>query len=223
MPAFGCDPSRAHTRRSQTDAVRRAQAGDQDAFSELYAQHKKRVLSICAWMVHDFSLAEDLAQEAFLQLYRKLASFRGDSAFTTWLHRLTVNTVLMHLRKHVPPVVSLDHLMTAIRDEGAGHEFGFCDLTQAGVIDRLAINRAIAALAPGYREFFLLHDVYGFRHREIALMQGCSQGNSKSQVHKARRGLRGILAAQAGSVGAGSETAQSCDREPGYSLARRLG
>jgi RNA polymerase sigma-70 factor (ECF subfamily) len=177
--------------------VARAQAGDPDAFAELYMQHKKHVFSICIRMVRDFSLAEDLTQETFLQVHRKLASFRGDSVFSTWLHRLAVNTVLMHLRKRVLAVVSLDHLMESSPDERAGRSFGTRDLTQAGVIDRLAIEREVAAMAPGYRSIFILHDIHGFDHNEIAAMLECSCGNTKSQLHKARRALRGALTAQA--------------------------
>jgi RNA polymerase sigma-70 factor (ECF subfamily) len=183
------------------DVLARAQAGDNDAFSELYLQHKKRVFSICLRMVHDFSLAEDLTQETFLQLHRKLASFRGDSAFTTWLHRITVNVVLMHLRRRVLPVVSLDHLMTSLPEEHVARRIGARDRTQVGVVDRLAIDRATATLAPGYRSTFVLHDVHGFQHGEIASMLDCTLGNSKSQLHMARRALRRILSAHTGSIG----------------------
>jgi RNA polymerase sigma-70 factor (ECF subfamily) len=205
-PAFGCDPPWDRASRSKTDAVLRAQAGDQLAFSELYTQHKRRVLSICMRMVHDLALAEDLAQEAFLQLHRKLPTFRGDSAFTTWLHRLTVNIVLMHLRKRVLPLVSLDFLMTNVPEERAGHDFGARDLVQLGVVDRLAIDRAIDTLAPGYRNVFLLHDVHGLQHSEIATIRGCTLGTSKSQLHKARRALRGVLAAHTHLTAVGSKT-----------------
>jgi RNA polymerase sigma-70 factor (ECF subfamily) len=146
-------------------------------------------------MVHDFSLAEDLTQETFLQLHRKLTSFRGDSLFTTWLHRMTVNIVLMRLRKRVLPVVSLDHVMTNVPEEHVVRSFGTWDRTQVGVIDRVAIDRAVATLAPGHRKIFLLHDVYGFQHDEIASMRGCTLGTSRSQLHKARRALRNALSA----------------------------
>jgi RNA polymerase sigma-70 factor (ECF subfamily) len=178
----------------------RAQAGDPDAFSQLYLLHHKRVFAICLRMVRDFSLAEDLTQETFLQLHRKLTSFRGESLFTTWLHRMTVNIVLMRLRKRVLPVVSLDQMMTDIPEEHVGRGFGTWDRTQTSVVDRLAIERALDALAPGYRRFFLLHDVHGLEHREIASIEGCSQGNSKSQLHMARRALRSALSARAGRV-----------------------
>jgi RNA polymerase sigma-70 factor (ECF subfamily) len=190
-----CGRRATPAKHSAGDILTRAQAGDPDAFSELYLRHKKRVFSICMRMVHDSSLAEDLTQETFIQLHRKLATFRGDSAFTTWLHRMTVNIALMHLRKPVLPVVSLDHLMTAIPEEHVGRNFGTCDRRQTGVVDRVAIDRAVATLAPGYRDVFLLHDVHGFEHSEIASMQDCTLGNSKSQLHKARRALRYALTA----------------------------
>jgi RNA polymerase sigma-70 factor (ECF subfamily) len=149
-------------------------------------------------MVRDFSLAEDLTQETFLHLHRKLTSFRGESLFTTWLHRMTFNIVLMRLRKRVLPIVSLDQMMTDIPEDYVGRGFGTCDRRQTGVVDRVTIERAVDTLAPGYRKFFLLHDVHGLEHREIASMEGCSVGNSKSQLHKARRALRWALSAQAG-------------------------
>jgi RNA polymerase sigma-70 factor (ECF subfamily) len=188
------ESARTEIRRSKYDTICRAQAGDENAFTEIYKEHRKRVFAICMKMVRDFSLAEDLTQDAFVQLHRNLASFRGDSAFTTWLHRLTVNVVLMYMRKRVLPVVSLEQMTESIPEERVGREFGTIDLTQAGVVDRMAINRAVDDLAPGYRQIFLLHDVQGFQHCEIASMQHCSLGTSKSQLHKARRALRGVLA-----------------------------
>jgi RNA polymerase sigma-70 factor (ECF subfamily) len=182
------------------DVLVQAQAGNHDAFSQLYLLHKKRVFGICLRMVHDFSLAEDLTQETFLQLHRKLASFRGESAFTTWLHRMTFNIALMRLRKRVLPVVSLDQLMTTIPEDYVGREFGARDLRQTGVVDRITIQRAVDTLPPGYRRIYLLHEVHGLEHREIAAMEGCSRGTSKSQLHKARRALRSALTAPAGRV-----------------------
>jgi RNA polymerase sigma-70 factor (ECF subfamily) len=196
VSAFDADPPQSQFIRRQTDLVVRAQAGDPQAFTEIYRLHKKRVLSICVRMVRDLSLAEDLSQDAFVQLHRKLGSFRGDSAFATWLHRITVNTVLMQLRKRVLPVVSLDEMMTDMPEQRAGREFGTRDLAQAGVVDRLALKRAVDALAPGYRCVYILHDVEGFAHWEIAEMQKCSIGNSKSQLYKARRALRSSLVTQ---------------------------
>jgi RNA polymerase sigma-70 factor (ECF subfamily) len=206
--AAGCKHPQTQAKRSLLDAVARAQDGDHEAFSEIYSRHKKRVFSICMRIVRDFALAEDLTQETFLQVHRKITSFRGDSDFTTWLHRLAVNTVLMHMRKRVLSVVSLDHLMAEVPEERAGRDFGTRDLTQAGVIDRLTIDRALSTLAPGYRLVYILHDVEGFNHGEIASMQECTCGNSKSQLHKARRALRSTLAAQGMPLGRGSERIQ---------------
>jgi len=178
------------------DVLVRAQAGDHDAFSQLYLRHKKRVFAICIGIVHDFSLAEDLTQETFLRLHLKLTSFRGDSLFTTWLHRMAVNIVLMRLRKRALPVVSLDQLMGDFSQEHVRPRLGTCDRAQAGVVDRIAIERAVNALPPSYRKFFLLHDVHGLEHREIASMEGCSRSASKSQVHRARLALRGAISAK---------------------------
>jgi len=179
------------------DVVLRAQTGDVDAFEILYTRHKKRVFSICLRMVRDFSLAEDLMQETFLQLYRNLASFRGASAFTTWLHRMTVNIVLMHLRKRVLPLVSIEEQIANQPDGPIARSFGTHDLSLAGVVDRVTIDRAVAALAPGYRDVFLLHDLNGYQHSDIAAMRDCGLGTSKSQLHKARLALRNALEPQA--------------------------
>jgi RNA polymerase sigma-70 factor (ECF subfamily) len=215
IPALQCQRHASPTKYHLDDVLVQAQAGNPDAFSQLYLLHNKRVFRICLRMVHDFSVAEDLAQETFLQLHRKLASFRGESHFTTWLHRMTVNIVLMRLRKRVLPVVSLDQMMTTIPEDYVGRDFGTCDLTQTGVVDRVTIQRALDSLPPGYRKFFLLHDVHGLQHREIASMEGCSLGNSKSQLHKARRSLRWALSVQAG----GCSTAPEATDE---SVRRRL-
>jgi RNA polymerase sigma-70 factor, ECF subfamily len=195
IPASRCKRLASPIKLQRDQVLVQAQAGDADAFTTLYLRHQKRVFSICIRMVHDFSLAEDLMQETFAQLHRKIATFRGDSAFTTWLHRMTVNIVLMHLRKRALPVVSLDNLMADNSDEHFRREFGVSDSRQVEVVDRLTIDRAVATLPPGYRNIFLLHDVHGFEHREIASMEGCSLGNSKSQLFKARRALRGTLSA----------------------------
>jgi RNA polymerase sigma-70 factor (ECF subfamily) len=197
--ALDCERPRTLARAREAEAIARAQVGDQDAFSKLYLQHKRRVFSVCMSIVRDFSLAEDLTQDTFLQVHRKLGSFRGDSVFSTWLHRMAVNTVLMYLRKRVLAVVSLDQMMESVPEERAGRSFGTRDLTQAGVIDRLAIEHALVTLAPGYRSIFLLHDVHGFDHCEIASMLECSCGNTKSQLHKARRVLRRALSTKASS------------------------
>ncbi len=175
------------------DVLPRAQAGDHQAFAQLYALHKRRVYSLCLRMVNNVAEAEDLTQEAFLQLHRKIATFRGDSAFSTWLHRLAVNVVLMHLRKKGLQLTSLDEAMEPTPDEGPGRSFGAPDPALAGSIDRLALERAVADLPAGYRLIFVLHDIEGYEHNEIASMLECSIGNSKSQLHKARLKLRDAL------------------------------
>ncbi len=177
----------------EADALRRAQAGDHHAFAQLYSLHKRRIYSLCLRMVGNIAEAEDLTQEAFLQLHRKIATFRGDSAFSTWLHRLAVNVVLMQLRKKGLSLISLDEAMTPAPEEGPGRSFGTPDLTLSGSIDRLALERAVADLPAGYRLIFILHDVEGYEHNEIASMLDCSIGNSKSQLHKARLKLRDAL------------------------------
>ena len=178
---------------SDADILARAQAGDHYAFAQLYALHKRRIYSLCLRMVGNVAEAEDLTQEAFLQLHRKIATFRGDSAFSTWLHRLAINVVLMHLRKKGLSVISLDEAMEPTPEEGPGRSFGAPDLSLTGSIDRLALERAISDLPAGYRLIFVLHDIEGYEHNEIAAMLDCSIGNSKSQLHKARMKLRDLL------------------------------
>jgi len=175
------------------EVLARAQAGDHAAFAQLYSLHKRRVYSLCLRMVSNTAEAEDLTQEAFLQLHRKIATFRGDSAFSTWLHRLAINVVLMHLRKKGLPLTSLDEAMEPTHDDGPGRSFGAPDLSLSGSIDRLALERAVGDLPAGYRLIFVLHDVEGYEHNEIAAMLDCSIGNSKSQLHKARMKLRDAL------------------------------
>jgi RNA polymerase sigma-70 factor, ECF subfamily len=180
----------------EPEVLLRAQNGDHQAFAQLYSLHKRRIYSLCLRMVGNVAEAEDLTQEAFLQLHRKIATFRGDSAFSTWLHRLAINVVLMQLRKKGLSLISLDEAMEPSQDDGPSRSFGAPDLTLAGTIDRLALERAIADLPAGYRLIFILHDVEGFEHNEIASMLECSIGNSKSQLHKARLKLRDALRAQ---------------------------
>ena len=186
-------PSTATATPAEGDALTRAQAGDHHAFAQLYALHKRRIYSLCLRMVGNVAEAEDLTQEAFLQLHRKIATFRGDSAFSTWLHRLAINVVLMHLRKKGLSVISLDEAMEPTPEEGPGRSFGAPDLSLTGSIDRLALERAIADLPAGYRLIFVLHDIEGYEHNEIAAMLDCSIGNSKSQLHKARLKLRDAM------------------------------
>jgi RNA polymerase sigma-70 factor (ECF subfamily) len=177
----------------EAEAIEAAKNGDPEAFSKLYALHKRRVYTLCLRMLGNVSEAEDMTQEAFLHLFRKLGSFRGESAFSTWLHRLTVNLVLMHLRKKGLNLVSLEETINPSEDDAPKRDFGSRDPQLSGSVDRVALERAVASLPPGYRMVFVLHDVEGFEHNEIATMLECSTGNSKSQLHKARLKLRELL------------------------------
>jgi RNA polymerase sigma-70 factor, ECF subfamily len=178
----------------EAEAIRLAQQGNAEAFERLYSLHSRRVYSLCLRMVSNTAEAEDLTQEAFLQLFRKIATFRGESAFSTWLHRLAVNVVLMRLRKKTAIVSSLDEI-TEPDDESSGprRDFGGPDLRLTGSIDRLNLQRAIDQLPAGYKSVFVLHDMQGYEHNEIAGIMGCSIGNSKSQLHRARMRLRELL------------------------------
>jgi RNA polymerase sigma-70 factor, ECF subfamily len=179
---------------TEAEAIRRAQAGDAAAFEHLFQLHSRRVYALCLRMVGNPADAEDLAQEAFLQLFRKIATFRGESAFSTWLHRMTVNVVLMRLRKKSLPTDSLEEsLEPDSENSGPKRDVGAADLRLSGAVDRVNLERSIEKLPPGYRTVFILHDVQGYEHNEIADIMGCSVGNSKSQLHKARTRLRELL------------------------------
>jgi RNA polymerase sigma-70 factor, ECF subfamily len=177
---------------TESEAIDKAKGGDAASFEALYNLHKRRVYSLCLRMTGNTAEAEDLTQEAFLQLYRKIATFRGESAFSTWLHRLAVNVVLMHLRKKGLPQVSLEESLEP-QEEGPKRELGIPDPVLSGSIDRVNLERAIENLPPGYRVIFVLHDIEGYEHNEIADLMACSIGNSKSQLHKARMRLRELL------------------------------
>jgi RNA polymerase sigma-70 factor (ECF subfamily) len=183
---------------SELALVRAAAAGDSDAFEKLYQQHYKRVYAICLRMLGNPAQAEDITQEVFLLVYRKLDSFRGESAFTTWLHRLAVNQVLMYLRKRGIKLEQTvdDEQLLQLQSE-----------RRVSVVDRIALEKAISELPPGYRTVFVLHDVEGFEHLEISRMLGISIGTSKSQLHKARMRLRDLLSKEADAYGSSGEMA----------------
>ena len=185
--------SKVRRRDEQLDLVRRAQAGDEQAVAAMFNQHKSRVYSVCLLMTRDVTEAEDLTQEAFLQVFRTVKSFRGEAAFSTWLYRIAVNTVLMKLRRRKSPVmVSLDEPV-APESPSLHRDLGKRDPDLAGVVDRIALRRAIQELPQGCRVIFDLHEVEGFQHNEIAERLNCSIGNSKSQLHKAKLKLRDLL------------------------------
>ncbi|HEX7998360.1 MAG TPA: RNA polymerase sigma factor [Pyrinomonadaceae bacterium] len=173
--------------------AQKSAAGDTAAFEELYRRHFRRVYALCLRMTSDPVQAEDLTQDVFIQLFNKIGSFRGESAFTTWLHRMTVNQVLMHFRKR-----STKSELTKGDDETPEQIVKGTENPNAmPVIDRIALEKAIQQLPPGYRTVFILHDVEGYEHEEIARMMGVAEGTSKSQLHKARLKLRTFIRQQA--------------------------
>jgi len=163
--------------------------GEMQAFEELYQRHHRRVFNLCFRMTNNVAEAEDLTQEVFIQLYHKAGTFRGDSAFTTWLHRLTINKVLMHFRcnKVRRDQPTLDGVLPEpeIRD---ARYYG-----PALALDSLTLKQLIVQLPPGYRAALILHDIEGYNHNETAQIMGISVGTTKSQLHKARKRLQSLL------------------------------
>jgi RNA polymerase sigma-70 factor, ECF subfamily len=169
--------------------IQLAAAGDVTAFEEVYQSHCRRVYSLCFRMTRNVSDAEDLTQDVFVQLFRKLKTFRGEASFNTWLHRLTVNAVVMHFRKRTvraERTTKDDTTLEAIED-GKKNDDG------TSVLDRISLNEAIWQLPSGYRAVLILHDTQGYEHEEIGKILGCAVGTSKSQLHKARMKLRQLL------------------------------
>lgn len=185
----GAEATTEPQRISDYELAQQSAGGDTQAFEQLYLRHNRRVYSLCLRMMQNIAEAEDLTQEVFIQLFRKIGMFRGESAFTTWLHRMTVNQVLMHFRKK------------GVRSEQTSEDgetpiqivTGTEDPTRMPVVDRIALDAAIAKLPTGYRTVFVLHDVEGYEHEEIARALGIAVGTSKSQLHKARLKLRSLL------------------------------
>jgi RNA polymerase sigma-70 factor (ECF subfamily) len=166
-----------------------ASKGDMKAFEEIYRRHQRLVYGLCLRMTQNVAEAEDITQEVFITLFRKVGGFRGESAFTTWLHRLTVNQVLMYFRKR-----------KSRKEEQAEDDTEHVDACypstgtrEVPLIDRIALDAALAKLPPGYRAAFVLYDIEGYEHEEVARVLGCAVGTSKSQLHKARVKLRKIL------------------------------
>ena len=178
---------------NESEAILRAREGDAEGFEYLYDSHRKHVYSVCLRMLKNTADAEDLTQQAFLQVFRKIGTFRGESGFSTWLHRVTINVVLMHLRRKKPTEARTEDVGSALANGEASGELAADDVSLLGAIDRLNLTRALHKLPSGYRRCFLLHDVIGYQHSEIAGFLRCSVGCSKSQSHKARRRLRDLL------------------------------
>jgi len=177
--------------RTQTNTLCRnaTNSGRAQPFEEIFQLHHGRVYSLCLRFLGNSTETEDLTQDVFVQVFRKLSSFRGESAFTTWLHRLTVNQVLMRFRKnHVKK-----EQLTEDGELPFGTMFDLNRFNRSPILDRLALDEAIVQLSRGYRMVFILHDVEGLEHSEIASLLGCSIGTSKSQLHRARMRMRFLL------------------------------
>lgn len=179
------------------DLARRCRAGDAAAFEELYRAHAARLYNLLLRMTGSAQESEDLLQEVFLQAYRKLQTFRGDSSLGTWLYRLAVNQCLDALRGRQ---AKMARITTSIDDEAGSEPEAPMPVVPAA-ISRIDLERAIARLPDGCRAAFILHDVEGFEHHEVAAMLGISEGTSKSQVHKARLKLRAMLGQSASAPG----------------------
>jgi RNA polymerase sigma-70 factor (ECF subfamily) len=177
---------------NDVELARKSAEGDSAAFEQIYRRHFRRVYALCLRMLSDPVLAEDLTQDVFINLFNKIGSFRGESQFTTWLHRMTVNQVLMYFRKRS----TRSELITDEGETPVQIVRGTENPDRMPVIDRISLERAIAQLPPGYRTIFVLHDVEGYGHDEIARMLEISEGTSKSQLHKARLKLRGLIRQQ---------------------------
>lgn len=169
----------------QSGIVRRAREGDLDAFEALYRENVARIHALCTRMCGDRARAEDLTQEVFVKAWQRLETFRGDSLFSSWLHRLAVNVVLG------------DERFRSRRIDPARGTNGLEKLEPAGRDPRPERSRdleeAIASLPPGAREVLVLHDIEGYRHAEIAEMTGRSEGTCKAQLHRARKLLKEAL------------------------------
>ena len=179
-------------RDAERKIIVKAQRGDPEAFKYLYDLHRRRVFNLCLRMIQDWSRAEELTQDTFLQVYRRINTFRGDSAFTTWLHRIAVNIVLMHLRQNRARLHEVSGALPSDEDQPSPilERLGTPDGRLMGALDRVSLEHAVSQLPEGYRLIFVLHDVEGYEHHEIADLLGCSVGNTKSQLHKARLKIR---------------------------------
>lgn len=177
----------------RTEGVERPDIED---FEGIYRRYSKRVYSLCLRMSGNEAEAQDLTQEAFLHLFRKLDTFRGESSFYAWFYRLAVNIVLMQLRKRRRLMeTSLEGYLDPDNEASVPpREIPVADNNLLGTIDQVTLQRALKELPLGFRIVFVLHDIEGYDHREISEMVACSVGTSKSQLHRARLRLRGLLA-----------------------------
>jgi len=173
---------------SDYDLTQEIGSGVVSKIGDLYERHKPLVYSICLRMTKNMSEAEDLTQEIFIELLSKVGSFRGESQFSSWLYRFTTNYVLMYFRRRTRRRERFPYLDDEFE---ATHRLAVSFGPQC--LDRIAIEAAVAKLSSGSRSVFMKFDMEGYNHAEIAAIYGCSVGNSKSQLHKARRRLRKLL------------------------------
>ncbi len=179
---------------SEKDAITFAQRGDATAFERLYHLHSSRVYALCLRMTCDPPAAEDLLQDTFIMVFRKIRTFRGESAFSTWLHRIAVNLALMRRRKKSASETSLQETGDPKTDHpGHVEELAISDPLLTSSLDRLHLQRALEQLQPFQKLVVVLHDIQGYKHTEIAKMLDWSIGNSKSRLHRARARLRELL------------------------------
>ncbi|MGZ4814975.1 MAG: RNA polymerase sigma factor [Terriglobales bacterium] len=187
-------PSSFSQTNGDTQMVKAAQSGDLEAMTWIYERYRRRIYNLCLRMLRDQADAEDLTQDVFVQLFRKISTFRGESAFSTWLHRLAVNMVLMDIRSRNSKRYSLIPIESSNdEDDSLYEQLGREDPGLRTSLDRMTILDAMESLPPGYRMVFLLHDVHGYEHQEIAEILSCSVGNCKSQLHKARLKMRRLI------------------------------
>ena len=178
----------------EEEIIRQAREGKAEAFEQLYRRYSKRVYHLCIRMVKNQAEAEDLTQEVFMRVFRKIHTFQGKSAFSTWLHRVSVNTVLMALRKKKRVEIPLENDDRYVDEPGVPRLVpGGPDQSITGLFDRENLKRVFRQMPDGYKRMLVLHDVLGYDHNEIASLMNCSVGNSKSQLHKARVRMRTLL------------------------------
>lgn len=173
------------TRKDEWRAVRAAQRGDPFAFQRLYERYKNYVYSVCLRMCKDPPLAEDLTQDVFFHVWRKLGSFRGQALFRTWLYRVTINRVFLHFRKQRVVTLSLDEETLPLAESALLREVG-----QADLADCICLRSTLKLLSPRHRSVLMLHDIEGYRHGDISRLLGITCGASRAQLHKARVKIR---------------------------------
>ena len=184
------NPNEKKSNLSDEALARLAANGNAAAFDEIYSRHRSFVYNVALRMTGNPSDSEDLTQESFVSVFRRVGSFRGDALFTTWLYRIVTNQVKMHFRyRSSRPEMQTSDGEIPERWAGAARH---CDAAEQ-LIDRLAIQKALQNLPPGYRTAFILHDIEGYKHGEAARLSAHTIGTSKSQLHKARASLRAVL------------------------------